>query len=276
MSRINVPPEIVIQGTFDVLPDTPNPEFAVPREYARLPYELYGLTRDGVRIIDPMAGDGGTLAAALAAGVKRVPDAIELDEGNFDRVVERVPPNSGAEIIHGDCMKVVPDQMNRGYDAVIVSHPFRWLKDLVNHPNLRENFAFTLTNMVRDRASGGKPGLLFVDSAIRARRDGEELYPAYDTVRCLTERYFDLRAVHRLVIEDDPGPPEGCDTDFAWLVFEKRWRPYPGWVGDLYNGAVNVGEVNRALHQEAVRALAVVSFDGFNKSSDIGAVGSGY
>lgn len=174
-----------------------------------------------------MAG-GGSLLNRLAywglrgEGIELLPEQSEIARNN-------VP--DGIPIITGDCMTMFTMQMAHGYSGIYFSPPFLMMEELAKSNGADVRLALAVARALAPE------GLVFIDSAVRAERDGRTLHPLRDTLKYFTDMdgsgnyfrsLFTRVAVHRFEIKN---PPPGCDSDFAEIVLKKRFPTYQALAG---------------------------------------------
>lgn len=235
---------VLERATYEIPPDTPHPEFVVPTEVTDFIIKEYGLADPRIKVIDPFLGNADFLDRVRNKGGRC--DGIELDPRQYKITTDRISLHEGmivqgrlrpdSEIRQGDSMVTPTRLLALGYNAIYTSPPFTMIHDLA-HNYLDKRLARALNAMLH---SGD--GVLIIDSADSAVRDGKSYSPAADTVNYLTkpaavypgaqyaDAYFNLRTSHRFTVNN---PPEGCDDQFTELVFSKRWPYYPGALADL-------------------------------------------
>lgn len=222
--------------TFDIAPGTDRPEFTVPNEVIDLTLWHYGrasryigANRPETRpiLIDLMAGGGSLLKRAAywglqGEGIELLPEQSEIARANLP---DNIP------IITGDCMTTYTPQMNSGYSDAYFSPPFLMMEELAKSNGADLGLALAVARAL------APDGLLFIDSAVRAERDGRTLHPVRDTLKYFADRdgignffnsLFTVVAVHPFEIKD---PPPGCDSDFAEIVLKKRFPTYQALGG---------------------------------------------
>ena len=217
-------------ATYEIPSNTPHPEFAIPTEVIDFVITEFSLNNPRHRVIDPFPGNARFLQRIRERGGRA--DGIELDPQQFAIGTEQlalIKPGqftaidgwTSGELKLGDCTKTTPNFMG-SYSAIYTSPPFTLMHELAKerHPYI----AVALYRMLHPE------GVLIIDSADKALRNGRELTPALDTINYLTnagkasvDGLFSFVASHKFTVTE---PPNGCDGQFTELVFVKRWPTY--------------------------------------------------
>ncbi len=226
-------------ATYPIPAGTSHPEFVVPLEVTDFIIRRYGLADPGRRVIDPFAGNGDFIQRILSKGGQC--DGIELDQQQYELARHRIDLYSSVgnlfsmgEMKLGDCTATTTAIMRLGYHAMYTSMPFTLVRELAKPDYYRRDkrFARTFNLMLHSESN-----VLIVDSADQAKRNGQALTPALDTIEYLVNPsasysygYFNLVGSHKFTVKN---PPPGCDGQFTELVFVKRWPYYLGALADI-------------------------------------------
>jgi len=206
-------PNLQVPGNFAALErgiHVPHPEWMVPddviehctREWGLLVPHEDGAPKIG---IDPFAGTGSIPDVINRMG--GYCEANELDEEHCRIMEARLA--AGSLIRQGDYKTIRTPNFYRGYDYIYTSPPFaRFVGPDVDYGNLGERFHGMLA----------EDGVLIIDSASTAERNGHTIHPAAYTVLYFSHYGFRLKDWRGF----QTTPRNGCDNQFTELLFEKR------------------------------------------------------
>lgn len=199
-------PALHIEGRFYIPDGAPYPEFVLPDDVVEDRARRYGFLMPNVRGIDPMCGTG-TIPRVIN-GLGGECHGIELDPVHYDMAAAQVPV--GTVLVRGDCRKVVMPYHNIGYHYIYTSIPF----DILLRLQPDDRFAIAFNRLL---APGG---VLLIDSALSAVRDGEARNPAAATIAYFGKHHFYLKEQQTFLAS----APVGCDTEFTELLFVRGWE----------------------------------------------------